>query len=136
MTITNDDLLKELSETELSQLSDINGTGTTDQGVIDDAVADALAFIESFFALPQTPTPLLHKIAADLAVYELRRKNGLIGEEEKAQRKEAESYLLRMSKGLLPVESIGGDTPAPAGRKAVYVHTKARMNTAGLGMGE
>lgn len=136
MTITNTDLHKELSEIELLQLSDLNGNGTLDQGVIDDAAADALAFIESFVLLPDTPTALLQKIGVDLTIYELRNKNGLVTDEMREERKTWESYLLKMSKGLLPTEKIGDATPAPASKKATFVHSRPRTDTTGLGMPE
>ena len=103
MTITNDDLLKEISLQELTELSDLGASGTLDQSVVDDAAADALSFIRSFIPLPENPTPLLKKIAVDLTLYELRRKNDLVSEEWEALRKRDEGYLLRMSRGTLPV---------------------------------
>ena len=86
--ITNEDLLKEISERELIQLSDINATGLMDQDVIDDALNDAISFIESFIILPDNPTPLLKKITVDLTIYELRRKNELLKESDKELKKE------------------------------------------------
>ena len=56
--ITNEDLLKEISTDELIQLSDLNATNEINQEVIDDAINDAISFIESFIILPTNPTPL------------------------------------------------------------------------------
>lgn len=102
--ITNEDLLKEISEQQLQQLSDINGTGSINQDVIDDALNDAISFIESFITLPDAPTPLLKKIVVDLTIYELRRKNELLQESDKELKKENEAYLLKMSTGRLKTE--------------------------------
>lgn len=104
MMITNEDLLKEISERELTQLSDINGTGETNQPVIDDALNDAISLIESFIILPEYPTSLLKKIVVDLTIYELRRKNGFIDDAVKELKKENEAYLLKMSTGKLKKE--------------------------------
>lgn len=46
--ITNDDLLKEVSQKELRELSDFDGTGEINQNIIDDVLADRLAFIGSY----------------------------------------------------------------------------------------
>jgi phage gp36-like protein len=102
--ITNEDLLKEISQRELTQLSDINATGDIDQDVIDDALNDAISFIESFVVLPENPTPLLKKITVDLTIYELRRKNSSIGDSDKELKKENEAYLVKMSTGRLKTE--------------------------------
>lgn len=110
MMITNEDLLKEISERELTQLSDINATGVIDQSVIDDALNDAISFIESFIILPENPTPLLKKITVDLTLYELRRKNGLVSESDKELKKENEAYLSKMSNGRLRTEVTSSST--------------------------
>jgi phage gp36-like protein len=102
MTITNDDLLKEISLDDLTQLSDLEHSGTLNQQVIDDAVADALSFIESFIVIPDDPTPLLRKIAVDLAILELRRKNDLLTGEHKEHLKECEARLSKMARGSMP----------------------------------
>ena len=99
--ITNEDLLKEISEEELTQLSDLNAKEELDQTVIDDAINDAISFIESFIVQPENPTPLLKKILVDLTIYELRRKNGLVSDSDKELKKENEAYLLKMSTGRL-----------------------------------
>jgi len=135
MTITNTDLLKELSQTELLQLSDINATGIIDQDVVDDAIADTLAFIESFVTLPDTPTPLLKKIGVDLTIYELRRKNYLLTDAMKEDRKAWEGYLIKMNKKLLPTEAtISGSAPAPKSDKSVFRHSRPLSDTSGLRM--
>ena len=108
--ITNEDLLKEISEDELIQLSDLNATNEINQEVIDDAINDAISFIESFIILPTNPTPLLKKILVDMTIYELRRRNGLISESSKELKKENEAYLVKMSTGRLKVEVTNNST--------------------------
>lgn len=100
--ITNEDLLKEISIKELTQLSDLNGTGELDQNVIDDAIADAISFINSFFKIPDNPTNLLKQIAVELTIYELRKKNDLTDPKFKERLKEIESYLLKMANKRIP----------------------------------
>ncbi|MDO5649986.1 MAG: DUF1320 family protein, partial [Gallicola sp.] len=69
--ITNDDLLKELSQKELIELSDLKGIFEINQDVVDDARADALSFITSFIIVPSNPTPLLKQICTLLTIIEL-----------------------------------------------------------------
>ena len=102
MNITNSDLTKEIGEEQLLELSDLDGVYVLNQDVIDDAVADAISFISSFFPLPTEPTPLLFKIAVDLAIMHLRRKNRLLSDDDREKQKHIESYLLKMAKGSMP----------------------------------
>lgn len=102
--ITNEDLLKEISQEQLLELSDINATGQLDQNIIDDALNDAISFIESFIILPSNPTQLLKKITVDLTICELKRKNNIVSDEDKELKKENETYLSKMSNGRLLTE--------------------------------
>jgi len=101
--ITQEDLLKEISLTELTQLTDINAKGMLDEEVLQDAINDALSFIGSFFAIPDNPTDLLKNIAVELTIIELRRRNSLGEETRKEQLGKIESYLLKMAKKQIPV---------------------------------
>jgi phage gp36-like protein len=133
--IDNKDLLKEISEQQLQELSDINGTGEIDQTVIDDALNDAISFIESFIILPANPTPLLKKITVDLTIYELKRKNGFTSDADKELKKENESYLNKMSNGRLKTEIINNQTASvPTENKSfAFRHRdKRRVNTKGF----
>ncbi len=133
--ITNNDLLKEMSEQQLAELSDINGTGNLDQDVIDDAVNDAISFIESFIVLPLNPTPLLKNILIDFTIYELKKRNGFLSEEDKETKKENEVYLQKMSAGRLKVEPEGNSKASvPKENKShVFRHRRnRRVNTKGF----
>lgn len=118
--ITNEDLLKEISEEELTQLSDLNAKEELDQTVIDDAINDAISFIESFIVQPENPTPLLKKILVDLTIYELRRKNGLVSDSDKELKKENEAYLIKMSTGKLLIEKRGDTTASVSPTSSNY----------------
>ncbi|PLY08396.1 MAG: hypothetical protein C0625_02070 [Arcobacter sp.] len=133
--ITNEDLLKEISQTELTQLSDLNATGNLNQDVIDDALNDAISFIESFIIQPENPTALLKKITVDLTIYELRAQNGLISEGDKELKKENESYLMKMSTGRLITEHKNNTTvtiPASSKSYAFRHRDKKRVRTEGF----
>ena len=133
--ITNEDLLKEISEDELIQLSDLNATNEINQEVIDDAINDAISFIESFIILPTNPTPLLKKILVDMTIYELRRRNGLVSESNKELKKENEAYLVKMSTGRLKVEVTNNSTasvPLENSNFAFRHQNKKRVKTEGF----
>lgn len=133
--ITNEDLLKEISEDELIQLSDLNATNEINQEVIDDAINDAISFIESFIILPTNPTPLLKKILVDMTIYELRRRNGLVSESNKELKKENEAYLVKMSTGRLKVEVINNSTASvtlESNNFAFRHQNKKRVRTEGF----
>jgi len=101
--ITKEDLLKETSLTELTQLTDLNATGRLNEEVLGDAINDALSFIGSFFSLPDNPTDLLKHIAVELTILELRHRNKLGEDERKEKMAKIESYLLKMAKKQIPV---------------------------------
>ena len=133
--ITNEDLLKEISNDELIQLSDLNATNEINQEVIDDAINDAISFIESFIILPTNPTPLLKKILVDMTIYELRRRNGLVSESNKELKKENEAYLVKMSTGRLKVEVTNNSTasvPLENSNFAFRHQNKKRVKTEGF----
>lgn len=102
--ITNEDLLKEISKKELTELSDLNGTGELNQDVINDSIADAISFINSFITIPNNPTPLLKNIACELTIWELRKRNDLTTPKAKERIKELEGYLLKMAAKKMPTE--------------------------------
>ncbi|MDD2267025.1 phage protein Gp36 family protein [Sulfuricurvum sp.] len=115
--ITIADLKKELSTTELTQLSDLNGTGTVDTTVVDEAINDAIAFISSFLVIPSNPTPFLKTIAVDLAIYELRKLHDL---HDPKDRKEIESALTKMGKGTIPTTM--SEPQKPKGHSSAFRH--------------
>lgn len=133
--ITNKDLLKEISEQQLLELSDLNAVGILNQEVIDDALNDAISFIESFIILPSNPTPLLKNITVSLTIYELKRKNGFISDDDKETKKENESYLQKMSNGRLKTQTQNNNTASiPTDNKSfAFRHrNKRKVNTKGF----
>lgn len=133
--INNDDLLKDISNQQLRELSDINATGDLNQDVVDDAINDAISFIESFIILPENPTSLLKKILVQETIYELRLKNKLLTDSDKEQRKDNEAKLYKMSIGKLITEQRTDTTASvPQENKSqVFRHrNKRRVDTQGF----
>lgn len=127
--ITNEDLLKEISQRELKELSDLNGTGELNQEVIDDAVNDAISFVESFITLPDNPTPLLKKILTELTIMELRKKNELGPDKERL--KEIENYLLKMASNKIP-STLTEQQNFKRATSQSFVISKKRVSTKGF----
>ena len=127
--ITKDDLLKEISEIELTQLTDLNATGSLNQEVLDDAINDAISFISSFITIPSNPTPLLKQIAVELTIWELRKRNKLESQNFKDRLKEIENYLLKMSNKKIPT-SISSDIE-PKANTISFKHKNKKLNLKG-----
>ena len=126
MDITNDDLLKEVSARELLELSDFEGSGAINQGVIDDSVNDALAYISSFIKLPQNPTPLLKDIGVNLTIIELKKRNNFPKEVLNEQIEKMDALLLKMASKKLPSQ-IEDDSAPRLGIRA-FRHSEKKMD--------
>lgn len=125
MYCTLEDLLKQVSEGVLIELTDDEGLGAVNQERVDRAVEDAAALIDSY-ASARYPTPLdpvpgvLRKIAVDIALYNLFARRGY--DEDSADKavldrhKAALAFLQHLSKGLV---SIGVSQPPAEGGAAI-----------------
>jgi len=130
--ITNEDLLKEISQKELTELSDLNGTGELNQEVINDAINDAISFINSFISIPDNPTPLLKNIACELTIWELRKRNDLTTQKSKERLKELENYLLKMAAKKMPTKIEEQEIAKPKTSNFFsFKHKKRKLNTKG-----
>jgi len=115
---TQQDLIDRFGATELVQLTDrANRPATTiDAVVVERALADATALIDGYvgkvYALPLAAVPqALTKAAADIARYYLHGKRAdKDGEVERAY-KEADRWLINISRGLVQLD-VGGVPPA------------------------
>ena len=127
MTITNEDLLNEVSQEQLIELSDLEGAAALNQAVIDDATNDALSLIKSFILIPANPTPLLKKIAVELTIYELRKKNELVSDNNKERYKEIEAYLSKMAKGSMPTTIAEQDAGTKREKSFAFKTSKRKL---------
>ena len=75
--ITKQDLLDELGETRLVQLTDKDKTGEVDDKVVNQAIAYACGLFDSYartrYQLPVPTTEMVRSICLDLARYKLER---------------------------------------------------------------
>lgn len=95
--ITLQDLISEISTSELIELSDLEGKFTMDERVIEDANSDAVSFIASYILLPQSPTRLLKDICVDLTIVELKKRQNFPKTSFEEKIKRAEELLLKMA---------------------------------------
>ncbi|MEW6263380.1 MAG: DUF1320 domain-containing protein [Thermodesulfobacteriota bacterium] len=117
---TQADLLEQLSETELIQLTDDAGAGVVDASVVERAIADADLEIDSYcaarYGVPFATTPgIIRKLSVDIALYNLfsRRTAAaprVMPEDRQARYDNAIRFLRDLAKGLI---SIGAGAPAP-----------------------
>jgi len=110
----------------LRDLADWNADGTADPAVIEQALAQADAYLDQYlslrYAVPiQNPSPILRGYAAEQAVYWLRQSRGFVGEEENRQLENRQRQLELMRDGRLRP-----DDTAPTRSEAVRAEFVAR----------
>lgn len=115
---TQSDIEKQLPQEELVQLTDDDGDGLPDTGVVDEAIAEADAEIDSYLAarysLPLASVPvLLKKLSVDIAIWNLYSRRA-VDEPVRKERYQAAVKLLqaiaegRASLGVDPEPGCGG----------------------------
>lgn len=116
------DLVDRFGQTELVQLTDRTNIppATVDETVVDRALADAGALIDSYlasrYALPVSSTPdVLVKIAADLARYFLHGKAADKDSPVTAAYEDALAWLAKVSNGIVVLEIAGAEVPQEGG---------------------
>lgn len=100
-------------------LTDWNGDGSVDADVVTEAQSRADGWIDGYLRLRYStpianPSATLARLAADEAVYWMRKSRGMLGEQDIEQRKERERELEAMRDGKLRP-----DEPTPAKSSAV-----------------
>lgn len=112
---TLDDILDQLEEQRVLELTDDDGVGMLDGVVVDRAIADADAEIDGYcanrFTVPfaQTP-PRLRAISVDIAIYNLFSRRHAVPEERRTRYEDATKYLDKIARGL----ASPGVQPIPA----------------------
>lgn len=114
MYINEIDLVSRFGQLEIQQLSDRNNMGAIDSSVVETAINEATAQIDSYLAgtytLPLAAVPAnLQRIAADLVRYQLYDIK--VPETVQKRRDNAIEYLTQVSKGLvsLGVANVGNE---------------------------
>jgi len=111
---TQSDLLEQIDEDVLIQLTDDHDAGSVDSGVVTRAVADADAEIDAYcgtrYELPFSPVPaMVRKLSVDIAVYNLYARRKGVPEDRQKRYDSAVRFLRDVSNGKA---TLGGDAPA------------------------
>ncbi len=111
---TESDIQKQLSPEQLIELTDDDGNDLPDSGVIEQAIADADAEIDSYLAgrytVPVSPVPaVIRKLSVDIAIWNLYSRRTVTDENRKERYKAAIDLLKLVSEGKA---ALGADEPA------------------------
>ena len=111
---TQADLLEQISEDDLIQLTDDSDAGIVDVSMVTRAIADADAEIDSYcgtkYDVPFSPVPvMIRKVSVDITIYNLYARRRGAPEDRKERYDDAVSFLKDISKGIA---SLGGDAPS------------------------
>ncbi len=101
---TQSDILEQLDETTLTELTDDAGEGEIDEDKVDRAIADADATIDSYcrsrYTVPLDPVPgLVRSISVDIAIYRLYLRRRGAPDHRKERYDEAVRFLKDVSNG-------------------------------------
>lgn len=110
---TQSDLLEQISESKLIQLTDDADIGSIDADVITRAIADADAEIDGYAAVrydvPFSPVPVsIRKRSVDITIYNLYARRSGAPEDRRIRYNDAIRFLKDLSKGIV---AIGSDGP-------------------------
>jgi len=111
---TQADLLEQIPESDLIDLTDDDGAGIVDTSAVTRAIADADAEIDAYckvrYEVPFSGVPVMvRKCSVDIAAYNLFARRGMVPDDRKERYDSAVRFLREVSKGLA---SLGGDAPA------------------------
>jgi phage gp36-like protein len=109
---TQDDLLKLVPEAEMAQLTTESGD-VPDSEVVSEAIAKAAAEIDAYLAvryvLPLTEVPAQVKhLAADMAIYHLYSRRGMMQEIRREKFKDAIAFLKDVAAGRAEIIGATG----------------------------
>ena len=110
-----DDVLEQMDEDILLQLTDDHDTGVVDDDKVTRAIADADASIDTYcqgrYSIPLSPVPdKIRQVSVDISIYNLYSRRGdTVPENRKDRHKEALRFLEKVSEGKI---SLGSSTPA------------------------
>jgi phage gp36-like protein len=130
---TQDDLLEQISEAELIELTDDAGSGEVDADVVTRAIADADATIDAHcqgrYSVPLSPVPaMIRAVSVDMAIYNLlSRKNEEVPKSRDDRNRNAIRFLERVADGKI---QLGASTPAQANTEhSVSIDSGSRIFT-------
>ena len=127
------DLLEQISDDKLTQLTDDADTGSIDADVITRSIADADAEIDGYcgrrYTVPFTTVPaIIRKVSVDIALYNLYARRKGAPDDRQSRYDNAIKLLLNVSKGLI---TLGADDPdsTPASSNTPEISQSDRIFT-------
>jgi len=114
---THNDILDQIDEAILIQLTDDTGAGAVDEDKVTKAIEDADATIDAYcqgrYTIPLSPVPdKIRQVSVDIAIYNLfSRRGDAAPETRKDRHKEAIRFLEKVGEGKI---RLGAATPAPS----------------------
>ncbi len=112
---TQSDLLNQLTQAELVQLTDDDATGAVDTTKVDAALNAASATIDAYagarYTLPLQSSEKIKQLCIDLAIYELEKRRRRLRDATVAARDAAFAFLRDLARGRAVLDQPAG---APA----------------------
>jgi len=112
---TQADLLNQITQAELVQLTDDAGAGSVDTAKVDAALNAASATIDAYagarYTLPLQSSEKIKQLAVDLAIYELEKRRRRLRDATLAARDAALAFLRDLAAGRAVLDQPAG---APA----------------------
>ncbi len=116
---TQNDLLNQLTEAELIQLTDDAQAGTVDTTKVDAALAGATATIDAYaggrYTLPLQASEKIKQLCVDLAIYELEKRRRRIREATLGARDAALAFLRDLALGRAVLDQPAGVSAQSSG---------------------
>ncbi len=138
MYCTIENLKGKISEAHLIQLTDDEDLGVMDTVVVNGAIADATAEIDSYcsgrYSVPLSPVPsIIVKYAKDIAIYNLYQRRSGADEDRQRDYDNAVKFLIKVSEGKanLGVQPPP-DPPADDAATGANVATRDKLFTPDL----
>lgn len=114
--ITKADIIEQLPEESLIQLTDDEGLGVANDSrvnaAIDDAEGEADGYLSTRYVTPLSPVPsAVKKFTVDIAVYNLFGRKDTVPPDREKRYENAVKFFSNVSKGLV---SLGAAQPEPS----------------------
>lgn len=111
--IIKDDIIEQLPEETLKQLTDDEGLDAINDGRVDAAIEDAEGevngYLQSRYSTPLSPVPaVVKKFTTDIAIYNLYARRLGAPEDREKRYKNAVKFLENVSRGIV---TLGADSP-------------------------
>jgi phage gp36-like protein len=115
------DILEQIPETELIQLTDDGDLGAVDESIVTRAIADADSEIDGYcgnrYTVPFVETPdMVRKLSVDIAIYNLYSRRQGAPENRQKRYDDAVSFLRRVSDGKASVPGATGTDESASDR--------------------